>query len=484
MSVISSSSAGGHRSRPPTKRTHTPCRWRSGNWSRMVSVNSSIRSSTSCAGRPQFSVEKAYTARLRTPSPGAASTVRRSARVPARWPAIGGSPRWRAQRPLPSMMIATDVAESGSDCSTDATRRSRSKRRRRPTETAGIQVFKRIAGRTGAGSERPVRLVATGWAADCDEREPFRAGHGTARGAGIEPDECPGPHRHLLAVDQPVAVAGEHERDLLLAGGRLVVLQATRAGRQIEAVDAECLDTEAAAHEPHHAPRAGRVDLVAVNHAVGQRSLRGRCVGPQYRHPRGRLGRLSGGYPFGYHLTRLRGDDGTPFADPAEQERVWGRPWGAADEVGRLRMALVRRPRGEFAAVRADCWDEDCGALVDPDGLWYWEDRTAPDLALVDAPALEAERVEVVEVQGDLPTHITTPIYTRDPLITVPGGAIVGRLEPYKRRGEEALVRRTLAALGIPILATVHGSGLMEAARFVKLTPAVAAFATSFRCND
>jgi hypothetical protein len=44
------------------------------------------------------------------------------------------------------MMIATDVAESGSDCSTDATRRSRSKRRRRPTETAGIQVFKLIAG--------------------------------------------------------------------------------------------------------------------------------------------------------------------------------------------------------------------------------------------------------------------------------------------------------------------------------------------------
>ena len=55
---------------------------------------------------------------------------------------------------------------------------------------------------------------------------------------------------------------------------------------------------------------------------------------------------MSGGYPFGYHLTKLRGDDGTPFADPAEQERVWGREWGAADEVGRLRMALVRSPRG------------------------------------------------------------------------------------------------------------------------------------------
>src|SRR6478735_1749257 len=76
---------------------------------------------------------------------------------------------------------------------------------------------------------------------------------------------------------------------------------------------------------------------------------------------------MSGGYPFGYHLTKLRGDDGTPFADPAEQRRVWGREWGAADEVGRLRMALVRRPRGEFGAVRADCCDADSGGAGDSD---------------------------------------------------------------------------------------------------------------------
>jgi N-dimethylarginine dimethylaminohydrolase len=199
---------------------------------------------------------------------------------------------------------------------------------------------------------------------------------------------------------------------------------------------------------------------------------------------------VSGTYPPGFHLTLLRGDDGAPFADPAEQERVWGRRWGAHDEVGRLRSVLVRPPRGEFAAVRADCWRDDAAALVDPDGLWYWEDRAAPDLDLVDAQhrglvsALEAEGVEIVALEGDLPAHITTPIYTRDPLVTVPGGAIIGRLEPYKRRGEEALVSRTLAGLGMPILATIHGRGLLEGGSFVKLAPAVAAFGTSFRCND
>ncbi|HET6847634.1 MAG TPA: arginine deiminase family protein [Gaiellales bacterium] len=199
---------------------------------------------------------------------------------------------------------------------------------------------------------------------------------------------------------------------------------------------------------------------------------------------------MSGTYPPGYHLTLLRGDDGTPFADAVEQQRLWGRTWGASDEVGRLRSVLVRSPRGEFGLVREDAWRDDAGALVDPHGLWYWEDTKAPDLELVAEQhrglldALRAEGVEVVEVEGDLPPHITTPIYTRDPLVTVPGGAIIGRLEPYKRRGEEPLIARTLAEIGMPILATIHGTGLLEGGSFVKLTPTIAAFGTSFRCND
>jgi N-dimethylarginine dimethylaminohydrolase len=195
-------------------------------------------------------------------------------------------------------------------------------------------------------------------------------------------------------------------------------------------------------------------------------------------------------YPPGYHLTLLRGDPGVAFDDPSEQERVWGRRWGAEDEVGRLRSVLVRSPRAELGVVREDAWREEAGALVDPDGLWYWEDRRRPDIELMAeqhaglVATLRGEGVEVVEVDGDLPAHITTPFYTRDPLVTVPGGAIIGRLEPYKRRGEEALVARAVAAIGMPILATIHGHGLVEGGSFVKLSPTVAAFGTSFRCND
>src|SRR5262249_53291937 len=41
------------------------------------------------------------------PRSPAARTVRRKASTPRRWPSTRGSPRWAAQRPLPSMMMAT-----------------------------------------------------------------------------------------------------------------------------------------------------------------------------------------------------------------------------------------------------------------------------------------------------------------------------------------------------------------------------------------
>src|SRR3954454_6631010 len=66
-----------------------------------------MRSSTSEAGRFQFSEEKPNRVRYWTPAFAAAFSVRRTASAPRLWPAVRGSPRARAQRPLPSMMMAT-----------------------------------------------------------------------------------------------------------------------------------------------------------------------------------------------------------------------------------------------------------------------------------------------------------------------------------------------------------------------------------------
>jgi N-dimethylarginine dimethylaminohydrolase len=186
------------------------------------------------------------------------------------------------------------------------------------------------------------------------------------------------------------------------------------------------------------------------------------------------------------HQTRLESAAEPPFHD--ELTAVWGAEWGASDEVGRLRRVLMRRPGDELAAVRADAWDEESQALVDPDGRWYWTDRTPPDLDKLHAQhaglvsTLEAESVEVLLAEP-LGAGFSKAIYARDPLVTVPGGAIIGRMAVRVRRGEEAAVTREVAAAGLPILSTITGTGTLEGGSFVKLRPGLAAFGTSIRCN-
>jgi N-dimethylarginine dimethylaminohydrolase len=194
-------------------------------------------------------------------------------------------------------------------------------------------------------------------------------------------------------------------------------------------------------------------------------------------------------YPEQYYQMLCPPVPSPSFETPAELERVWGRRWGASTEVGPLRVVLMRRPGEELQVVRGDCWDERAQALVDPEGGWYWLDRNPPDLGLVQAQhdgladVLRGEGVEVVYVDT-MPPRFPKSVYTRDPLVTVPGGAVIGRMAPLMRRGEERYIAETLAALGMPILRTITGTGMLEGGSFAKLTPSVAVFGTSIRCNE
>ena len=75
--------------------------------------------------------------------------------------------------------------------------------------------------------------------------------------------------------------------------------------------------------------------------------------------------------------------------------------------------------------------------------------------------ALEREGVELV-FAAPLDPPLFNGVFTRDPLVTVRGGAVVGRLAPRQRRGEEASIARALAVAGMPILRTVAGTGTVE----------------------
>ena len=177
------------------------------------------------------------------------------------------------------------------------------------------------------------------------------------------------------------------------------------------------------------------------------------------------------------------------FETEAQQVAVWGRRWGCTSDVGRLRLVLMHRPGDELSIVDPSKRIEELGAYGDPEKGWYWRGREIPDLATQQAQhdglvaALREEGVEVVFLDRCAPGRMKS-VYTRDQVIAVEGGAIVCRMGAPIRRGEEAPVTETLARLGMPILRTIHGTGIMEGGSFAFITPKVAVVGLSSRVNE
>jgi N-dimethylarginine dimethylaminohydrolase len=95
---------------------------------------------------------------------------------------------------------------------------------------------------------------------------------------------------------------------------------------------------------------------------------------------------------------------------------------------------------------------------------------------------LKAAGIEVHHVEGVDNTRLKS-CYTRDPLIMVKGGAIVCRMGARIRRGEELAITRTLAKLGIPILRTISGTGVMEGGSFAWINSKTATIGVGVRVN-
>ncbi|MCP5153323.1 MAG: amidinotransferase [Ectothiorhodospiraceae bacterium] len=177
------------------------------------------------------------------------------------------------------------------------------------------------------------------------------------------------------------------------------------------------------------------------------------------------------------------------FETPGQQEAVWGRQWGCDNDVGTLRMVLMHRPGEELSIVDPSKRLEHIGSFGDPESGWYWRGDRVPDLGALQAEhdalvqVLRDHGVEVVFLDRCAPTRMKS-CYTRDSAIAVKGGAIVTRLGPLVRRGEEAPVTETIARLGMPILRTVHGTGIMEGGSFVWLDQTTAVIGRSNRVNE
>lgn len=177
------------------------------------------------------------------------------------------------------------------------------------------------------------------------------------------------------------------------------------------------------------------------------------------------------------------------FESEEQQQSVWGRQWGCNSDVGRLRLVLMHRPGDELKVVDPSRRLEEIGAYGDPETGWYWRGETVPDLPSMQAQhdslvqALREEGVEVVFLDECAPGRMKS-CYTRDSVIAVDGGAIVTRLGPPIRRGEELPVTRTLGKLGMPILRTIHGTGILEGGSFAFINPRTAVVGLSSRVNE
>lgn len=177
-----------------------------------------------------------------------------------------------------------------------------------------------------------------------------------------------------------------------------------------------------------------------------------------------------------------------PFEDPGELMASWGAVWGLDNDVGRIRSILMHRPGPEMNVVDPAHRLPEIGSYGDPAVGWYFQSDSLPDLPLMQqqhdafVAKLQAEGVEVHYLDGDAGIRLKQT-YTRDPFIMVKGGAIICRMGARIRRGEELATTRTLARIGVPILRTISGTGVMEGGSFAWLNAKTCAIGIGVRVN-
>jgi len=156
-------------------------------------------------------------------------------------------------------------------------------------------------------------------------------------------------------------------------------------------------------------------------------------------------------------------------------------------------MILMHRPGDELKRITTDKYDPSIDALIDDEEQWYFRSDKGPDIE-----AMQKEHDALVKILRDNGAEIVymeggrldpNTMFTRDMGIVVDGGIIISRMGPVGkqygtgRRGEEAHITKKAAEIGMPILRTVHGDGLMEGGSFCFLTERVAAIGLSKRGN-
>lgn len=151
--------------------------------------------------------------------------------------------------------------------------------------------------------------------------------------------------------------------------------------------------------------------------------------------------------------------------------------FGCRTMYGTLRRVLVKRPRDAFRDA----------ALID--GQWNDLAFTGPpDLAKAESEfdrflgILEEAGVEPLFLPADDGTGLDS-IYTHDPVLVGPRGAIALRMGKAARRNEPAAAARFLESAGLPLVGAISGEGTVEGGDVTWVAERTVAVGEGYRTN-
>ena len=170
------------------------------------------------------------------------------------------------------------------------------------------------------------------------------------------------------------------------------------------------------------------------------------------------------------------GDNWSPRLATHRQEigSLWA-DCGIDSEWRRLKSVLVHCPGAELNAAEDD---PDAVQMLEAVDIGKAREEHAAMVAAFDSAGV---LVHAVEPEPPCPPNL---MFCADLLVMTPQGAILGRPASTVRAGEERQVARRLAALGIPILATLTGNACFEGADLMWLNETTAMIGRGLRTND
>lgn len=157
-----------------------------------------------------------------------------------------------------------------------------------------------------------------------------------------------------------------------------------------------------------------------------------------------------------------------------EMTKYWGGDWGCDSETGTLGAVLLRRPGKEIEEI-TDPVDFRWRGIMDPVLAREQHDRLAE---IYRSRGIDVHYLE--NMRGDK----ANALFMRDNVLLTPEGAIVGRQAMECRRGEERFAAEALAALGVPIVRTISGTGIFETACLLWADAETVIIGTGNRANS